>query len=62
MTISRKDLLAALAGMAAIAFAGDLAATEAQARTKKPSSKKGARQTPSTSQAPPPKPPTPSGY
>jgi hypothetical protein len=41
MTISRKDLLAALAGMVAIPFAGDLTTTEAQAKTKKPGSKKG---------------------
>jgi hypothetical protein len=63
MTISRRGFLATLAGMVAIAVAGDLTTTEAQAKTKKPGrSKKGTRQTPPTSQAPPPKLPEPSGY
>jgi hypothetical protein len=62
MTISRKGFLAALAGMAAVAVGGDLAMTKAQAKTKKPRSKKGASQTPPTRQDSPPKPPSPSGY
>jgi hypothetical protein len=62
MTISRKAFLGALAGMATLAVAGDLATTEVQAKTKKSGTKKGGRQTPPTSQAAPPKPPLPSGY